>query len=128
IFKYLYTMKKSFLTLSFLLFALVGCSDDGNSGGGSISVSFATLSVNLTEDTTPVVISFSKLTSSSGTITLSVVETSADYGVDYTTEPVGSSSVLELDFEAGVLNVAFDFNKLIPAIEGQVKNVEYTIT
>ncbi|SRR5690554_974316 len=121
-------MKKSFLTLSFLLFALVGCSDDDNTGGGSTSVSFATPSVNLTEETTPVVISFSKPTSSSGTITLSVVETSADYGVDYTTEPVGSSSVLELDFEAGVLNVAFDFNKLIPAIEGQVKNVEYTIT
>src|SRR5690554_6842710 len=121
-------MKKSFLTLSFLLFALVGCSDDDNTGGGSTSVSFATPSVNLTEETTPVVISFSKPTSSSGTITLSVVETSADYGVDYTTEPVGSSSTLELDFEAGVLNVAFDFNKLIPAIEGQVKNVEYTIT
>ncbi len=120
-------MKKRFLFLSFMLLAFVACSDDDNNTGGATSISFATPSVNLTNEVTPVVISFSKPTTSAGTITLNIVETEADYGVDYTTNPAGSSSILNVEFDSGVSQVTFDFNKLIPAVEGQIKNVEFTI-
>lgn len=121
-------MKKRILFLSFFLLAIVACSDDDNKSGGTTSISFATPSMNLTDEMTSVVISFSKPTTSAGTITINVVETEADYGVDYTTVPAGSSSALNVEFDSGVSQVSFDFNKLIPAIEGQIKNVEFTIT
>lgn len=121
-------MKKNLLFLSVVLLTIFACSDDDNKGGMTNSVSFSTPSINLVEDVTPVVISFSNPTSSAGTISLNVVETEASYGVDYTTNPVGSSSVLEVNFESGVSQVAFDLNRLIPAVEGQIKNVEFTIT
>lgn len=121
-------MKRSILVFSMALLTMFSCSDDDNKGATTSSVSFAVPSVNLTEEVTPVVISFSRPTASSGTVTLSVIETEAVYGVDYTTNPVGSSSVLEVDFESGVSEVSFEFNRLLPAIEGQVKNVEFTIT
>lgn len=120
-------MKKRFLFFSFLLLAIFACSSDDNGGGTANSVSFSASSVNLTEDVTSVVISFSKPTSSAGAVTLGVIETEAEYGVDYTTDPAGSSTALEVDFEAGVSQVTFNFNKLVAAVEGQIKNVEFTI-
>jgi len=122
-------MKRSILILSFLLFAIVGCSDDDNKGGAATSISFAIPSVNLTDEvTTTVGISFSKPTTSAGTITIKVVETEAEHGVDYTTVPAVALTTLNIEFDSGVSQVTFDFNKLIPAFEGQVKNVEFTIT
>jgi len=120
-------MKKYLLFFSFLLLALYSCKDDNGVDSGPAAVSFAVPSANLTEDVTDVVISFSKATSSAGTITLGVAETEAKYGVDYTTNPTGSASALTVPFEAGVSKVVFKFNKLVPAVEGEVKNVKYTI-
>ena len=120
-------MKKYLLFFSFLLLALYSCKDDNGVDSGPAAVSFAVPSANLTEDVTDVVISFSQTTMSAGTITLGVAETEAEYGVDYTTSPAGSSSALTVPFEAGVSKVVFKFNKLVPAIEGEVKNVKYTI-
>src|SRR5690606_2347615 len=62
-----------------------------------------------------------------GTIVLGVTETEATYGEDYSTDPESSSNGLQLSFESGVTEVAFQFNKLIPAVEGQVKNVKFSI-
>mgnify|MGYP003576100059 FL=1 len=120
-------MKKYLLFFSFLLLAVYSCKDDDGVDSGALAVSFAVPSANLTEDVTDVVISFSKTTSSAGTITLGVTETEAKYGVDYTTNPTGSASELTVPFEAGVSKVVFKFNKLVPAVEGEVKNVKYTI-
>lgn len=120
-------MKKFLLFFSFLLFAVYSCSDDDNVDTNTIAVSFATPSANLTEDVTGVVLSFSNPTLESGIIKLGVTETEAKYGVDYSTDPEGSETSLEVPFEAGVSSVKFKFNKLIPANEGQVKNVKFTI-
>lgn len=120
-------MKKYLLFFSFLLLALYSCKDDNGVDSGPAAVSFAVPSANLTEDVTDVVISFSQTTSAAGTITLGVAETEAEYGVDYTTNPTGSASALTVPFEAGVSKVVFKFNKLVPAVEGEVKNVKYTI-
>ena len=120
-------MKKYLLFFSFLLLAVYSCKDDDGVDSGPLAVSFAVPSANLTEEVTDVVISFSKATSSAGTITLGVAETEAKYGVDYTTNPTGSASALTVPFEAGVTKVVFKFNKLVPAVEGEVKNVKYTI-
>lgn len=120
-------MKKYLLFFSFLLLALCSCKDDNGVDSGPAAVSFAVPSANLTEEVTDVVISFSQTTSAAGTITLGVAETEAEYGVDYTTNPTGSASQLAVPFEAGVSKVVFKFNKLVPAVEGEVKNVKYTI-
>jgi len=120
-------MKKYLLFFSFLLLAVYSCKDDDGVDSGPAAVSFAVPSANLTEEVTDVVISFSQTTTAAGTITLGVAETEAEYGVDYTTNPTGSASQLTVPFEAGVSKVVFKFNKLIPAVEGEVKNVKYTI-
>lgn len=120
-------MKKLLLFFSFLLFAVYSCSDDDKVDSGSTAVSFAESSVNLKENVTDVVISFSKATASSGVITLNVTETEAKYGTDYATEPAGSATKIEIPFNEGVSKVSFKFNKLIPANEGQIKNVKLTI-
>lgn len=121
-------MKKRILFLSTLLLAVFACSDDDNNGGTTNSVSFSVPSINLTENTTNIVISFSNPTSTAGTITLSLNETSAQYGEDYTTNPESSSNELQITFSAGVTETSFEFNKLIPAFEGEIKNVIFTIS
>lgn len=118
---------KKYLFFSFVLAALYSCNDDDKISNDTNAVSFAEPSMNLTSEVTDVVLSFSSPTSSAGTIKLGVLETEAEYGVDYTTAPAGSSTTIEVNFEAGVSKVAFKFNKLVPAIEGQVKNVKFTI-
>jgi len=120
-------MKKYLLFFSVLLFAVYSCSDDDGVNADVASVSFAVPSVNLTNEVTDIEISFSKATVSAGTIKLGVVETESEYGVDYTTTPEGSSTTLEIPFEAGVSKVVFNFNKLVQAADGQVKNVKFTI-
>lgn len=120
-------MKKYLLFFSFLFLTIYSCKDDDGVDAGITAVSFAVPSANLTEEVTDVVISFSKTTSASGTITLGVTETEAEYGVDYTTNPTGSATELQVPFEAGVSTVVFKFNKLVPAVEGQVKNVKFAI-
>ena len=120
-------MKKFLVFFSILLLTIYSCKDDESAVSESLAVSFAVPSANLTDEVTDVVISFSKTTPSAGTITLGVTETEAKYGVDYTTNPTGSGSSLTIPFEAGVSKVVFKFNKLIPAIEGEIKNVKYTI-
>ncbi|HLW62380.1 MAG TPA: HmuY family protein [Flavobacterium sp.] len=108
--------------------AFYSCSDDdGINSGASNAVSFAVPSMNLTENSVNVIITFAQQAASSGVITLGVVETEAKYGTDYVTAPAGSSSTLEIPFDSGVSKVDFTFNKLISASEGQVKNVKFTI-
>lgn len=120
-------MKKYLLFFSFLLLTVYSCKDDESLNAGSTSVSFGVPSMNLTEEITDVVIYFSQPTSTSGTITLDVNENGVKYGVDYTTTPAGSASIVEIPFESGVSKVVFKFNKLIDAKEGEVKNVKFTI-
>src|SRR5690606_1898037 len=121
-------MKKFLLFFSLALMSVYSCSDDdGIDGSNANAVSFEVPSMNLTENSADVVITFVGQTTASGVITLGVEETEAAYGTDYVTDPAGSSSSLEIPFDAGVSKVNFTFNKLIPANEGQEKNVKFTI-
>ena len=121
-------MKKFLLFFSLALMSVYSCSDDdGIDGSNANAVSFEVPSMNLTENSANVVITFVSQTTASGVITLGIEETEAAYGTDYVTDPAGSSSSLEIPFDAGVSKVNFTFNKLIPANEGQEKNVKFTI-
>src|SRR5690554_8142522 len=100
-------MKKFLLFFSLGLLSVYSCSDDDGIDGGSNAVSFEVPSMNLTEDTANVVITFAKQTAASGVITLGIAETEAKYGTDYATEPAGSSGSLEVPFDAGVSKVSF---------------------
>ena len=71
-------MKKFLLFFSLILTAFYSCSDDdGINSGTSNAVSFAVPSMNLTENSVIVIITFAQQAASSGVITLGVVETEA---------------------------------------------------
>src|SRR5690554_7530188 len=120
-------MKRSILILSFLLFAIVGCSDDDNKGGAATSISFAIPSVNLTDEVTTVGISFSKPTTSAGTITIKVVETEAEHGVDYTTVPAVALTTLNIEFDSGVSQVTFDLDRKSTRLNSSHVRISYAV-
>ena len=123
-------MKKNFIfILTFLLIAVVGCNnDDDTATVNSVNVAFASPSVNLTENTTTLNLVFSGATATAGTITLSVATENVVYGTDFKTVPAVANNTLVVPFTAGASSATFSFEKLINAIEGEVKNVKFTIT
>ncbi len=121
-------MKKSLvLILSFVLLAFTACNDD-DTKKQSNSVAFSVTSANLTENQTPVQIVFSEPTPKAGTLTISYAANAVAYGTDFTTIPAAEGNTIEVPFEKNSSSVAFIFNKLIDAAEGEVKNVVFTIT
>jgi hypothetical protein len=122
-------MKKNviFLFLATLSF-FASCSDDDNSSSTANSVAFVNSSVNLVAAETTVSVVFEKPTSSSGSLSIAVNPTNAVYGVDFTTNPEIVSNVLTIPYAKNVSNVTFTFNRIVEAVEGQIKNVEFTIT
>lgn len=123
-------MKKSILFLAaFVLVGLTACEgDDDTNTGNALSVSFANPSLNLTEEVTPVQIVFSGATSSAGSVTVSFTGTNAQYGEDFTTDPAAVGSVIAVPFNSGATSVSISFTKLADAVEGETKNVTFTIT
>ncbi|AWA28666.1 hypothetical protein HYN48_00405 [Flavobacterium magnum] len=115
------------LFLSCLAIAIAACNDDDPKTNG-LSVAFATPSVNLSADATPVTIAFSAPTPAAGTVTLLIDAQGATYGTDFTTLPDADGDTVTVPFEAGVTSVNFTFNKMVDAVEGQVKHVLFTIT
>lgn len=121
-------MKKSALfILSFILVAIAACNNDDNVVDNSNAAAFVNTASNLTEAETEVKVVFAKPTTSAGTVTLNVVPTALVYGTDFTTSPAVASGKLVLAYAANVSSVSFSFKKLIDAIEGEVKNVKFTI-
>lgn len=121
-------MKKSFLLiLSFLFIAFTACNDDDSTTAESNAVAFVNQSVNIIEAETTVNIVFSAPTTATGIVTLNVVATDLVYGTDFTTNPAVVSNTIAVPFGENVSSVSFSFTKLIDAIEGEVKNVKFTI-
>ena len=121
-------MKKNFiLILSFVLLAFTACNNDDNETVAVNSVAFAATSVNLTAAATPIDIKFASPTAAAGSVTVSFVETAVVSGTDFTTLPAATGKTIVIPFEKNVSSVSFTFNKLKDAIEGEVKNVVFTI-
>lgn len=120
-------MKKYLLIFPLSIFSLLSCSDDDQISSEKIAVSFENPSINLSGEMTKVALTFSSQMISSGVITLEIEETKAVYGTDYVTDPMSNSGTIEIPFDSGVSKVDFTFNKLIDAVEGQTKNVKFTI-
>ena len=121
-------MKKNFiLILSFVLLAFTACNNDDDAVAVN-SVAFAATSINLTAAATPIEIKFATPTAAAGSVTVSFVETAVASGTDFTTLPAATGKTVIIPFEKNVSSVTFTFNKLVDAIEGQVKNVVFTIT
>ncbi|MFD1601701.1 HmuY family protein [Flavobacterium artemisiae] len=121
-------MKKNFiLILSFVLLALGACSSDDEVAQAN-AVAFASTSLNLSAETTPIEIKFSSPTATAGSLTLTYTETAVANGTDYNTTPAIAASKVVVPFEKNVSTVSFSFKKLKEAIEGEVKNVVFTIS
>ncbi|AWI27121.1 hypothetical protein HYN49_00425 [Flavobacterium pallidum] len=84
--------------------------------------------MNLSAAATPVAIVFSDAAPAAGTVTLTFDANAVTYGTDFSTLPAADGNTVVVPFEAGATTVHFTFNKLIDAIEGQVKNVAFTVT
>jgi hypothetical protein len=120
--------KKLFLFLSALAVTIYGCSSDDNGTQTTVQAAFVNQSVNLTATETPVTIAFSSPTNSAGTITVTLEPTNVVYGTDFTTNPAANGTEISIPFSEGASSAAFSFSKLIDAIEGQTKNVKFTIS
>ncbi|MCI9843954.1 HmuY family protein [Flavobacterium pectinovorum] len=121
-------MKKNFiLIISFVLLAFTACNSDDEAVQVN-AVAFAATSVNLSAETTPIEIKFALPTASAGSLTLTVSETAVANGTDFSTTPAVAANTVVVPFEKNVSTVSFTFKKLKEAIEGEVKNVVFTIT
>jgi len=122
-------MKKNFiLILSFVLLAFTACNSNDDEIVAVNSVAFAATSVNLTAAATPIEIKFANPTATAGSLTISFVETGVVSGTDFSTLPAATAKTIVVPFGKNVSAVAFTFNKIVDAVEGQVKNVVFTIT
>ncbi|SDZ06491.1 HmuY protein [Flavobacterium aquidurense] len=121
-------MKKNFiLILSFVLLAIGACSSDDDVALPN-AVAFTSTSLNLSAETTPIEIKFASPTAAAGSLTLTYTETAVANGIDYSTTPAIAANKIVVPFEKNVSTVSFTFKKLKEAIEGQVKNVVFTIS
>lgn len=122
-------MKKNFiLILSFVLLAFTACNNDDDEPVVVNAVAFAATSLNLSAATTPIEIKFATPTVEAGSLTISFVETAVVSGTDFSTLPATTGKTIVVPFEKNVSSVSFTFNKLKDAIEGEVKNVVFTIS
>lgn len=118
---------KKLLFLSLFVLSLASCSSDDTVAEVN-GVAFASASLNLTAAETPVVINFATATATAGSVTVSYTENGVAEGTDFSTVPAVAAKTIVVPFEKGVSSVSFTFKKLKEAIEGQVKNVVFTIT
>lgn len=121
-------MKKNLIfILSFVLLALGACSDDDNNSSSQVAVAFSVPSLNLVDNVTPVQILFSSPATAAGSVTVTYATTGVAYATDFTTLPAATTNSITVPFQANATSVSFTFNKLVNAIEGEVKNVVFTI-
>lgn len=120
-------MKKNFvLILSFVLLAFTACNNDDDTVPAN-AVAFAATSLNLSAATTPIEIKFATPTAAAGTLSISFVETAVTSGTDFSTTPAAAGKTIVVPFEKNASSVSFTFTKIKEAIEGEVKNVVFTI-
>jgi hypothetical protein len=120
-------MKKIILFVSAILLTFSACNNEEDAVPAN-AVAFAGTSLNLANTTTPIEVKFATPTAAAGTLTISYVETAVVYDTDFSTLPKATGKTIVVPFEKNVSSVSFTFNKIKEAIEGQVKNVVFTIT
>lgn len=121
-------MKKNVLLfLTVLAFATLGCSDDDSHEAATIQAAFVNQERNVLQSETEVSLVFSSAVPSAGTILLNVIPTNLVYGTDFTTNPAVVTGTIAVPFSANATSATFTFTKIIDAIEGEVKNVKFTI-
>jgi len=121
-------MKKIIFLVAFITTVLLtACSEDDN-GTNRMGVSFAVESVNVTNAVTPVKILFYKDAPANGFVTVTYRTQNVAYGTDFSTDAAAEGGSFTLPFNAGDKEIAFNFNKIKNAIEGEVKNVVFTIS
>ncbi|WP_372472899.1 HmuY family protein [Capnocytophaga sp. ARDL2] len=114
-------MKNYIILSSLIATTIISCKSDDNSVKNNIAVSFENPSVNANQETTEVKILFSKPTSDAGVLHLTLTETNAVYGTDYTTAPSANNQSLQVPFQAGVQSVSFQFVRQNASNTGSVK-------
>lgn len=119
-------MKKLYTLFIFALILFAACSDD-DKGTYRLGVSFAEPSVNIVDAVTPVSVLFNTAMPAAGFVTLSYTTQNVAYGIDFTTDTAAESGTFTLPFSAGATSVQFNFNKLQNAVEGEIKNVVFSI-
>jgi len=122
-------MKKNvILFLTAVAAAFYGCSSDENGTETAIQAAFVNQSMNLSASDTNVPIAFSSPAASSGTVMVTLEPTNVTYGTDFITNPAATGATISIPFSEGANGVSFTFTKLVDAIEGQTKNVKFTIS
>jgi hypothetical protein len=120
-------MKKIILFVSAILLTFSACNNEDDAVPAN-AVAFVGTSLNLANSATPIEVKFATPTAAAGTLTISYVETAVVYDTDFSTLPKATGKTIVVPFEKNVSSVSFTFNKIKEAIEGQVKNVVFTIT
>jgi hypothetical protein len=118
--------KNAFLLFALFVLTLIGCNKDDETLT-PVAIAFVNQEVNLSIAESQVKIVFSNPTTSAGSVTLNIVPTNLVYGTDFTTNPTASNGTITVPFTANATSTTFTFTKLIEALEGQVKNVKFTI-
>ncbi|MGQ7945175.1 HmuY family protein [Flavobacterium sp. WC2509] len=122
-------MKNNFiLILSFVLLAFTACNNDDAAVVETSTVALAGASLNLTAKSTPIEVKFDKPAAEAGSITLTFTEAGVVYGTDFATTPAATGKTLVIPFAKDATSVTFAFHKLKEAVEGEVKNVVFTIS
>ena len=121
-------MKKNFILILSFVFLIVGACSSDDEAAQPNAVAFASTSLNLSTETTPIEIKFASPTASAGSLTLTVTETAVANDTDFSTTPAVAAGNVVVPFEKNVSSVSFTFKKLKEAIEGEVKNVVFTIS
>lgn len=123
-------MKKLMIISTVLFMVLNSCKEDDTEELIDFSVSFTseTISLQETDATKDISLSFSRAASDAGTITINYTVENATYGTDFTTTPAGDSGSLSVPVAIGDLSTTFSLTKILDPIEGTTKTVTFTIS
>ncbi len=124
-------MKKHiYITILTLLFVFNGCTDDDNDFVQLFGAAFESPSINLSETNDETIISllFNIPASENGEITIGFTTENAEYSSDFSTTPeINENNKIVLPFSIGDTQTSFIFSKLIDALPGENKIVEFLI-
>lgn len=123
-------MKKAYvLSTAIILFLVSSCTKDSTEELINFGVSFSKNEISLSEtDTTKeIVLSFSREASENGNIIVTINTNNAQYGVDFTTNPIAKNGKITIPVTKGNENTKITFNKLKDPVEGTTKSVNLSI-
>ena len=122
---------KYFKPLFFALLLIVfnACTDDDKPIDQVFVVGFQNQSLNYSKiiDQQKVELEFSKAAEDDGVVMIEIVETAAEYAVDYETLPSANNRMIQLDFKKGDQKLSFDFINLIFPFDRSDKVIEFKI-